>query len=283
MKIPKPLALLLDEGIVDRVVQTLKSGKEADVFLVVFGGEVCCAKVYKQRNDRSFSKQTAYQEGRKTQNSRRARAMARKSRFGKKEKESDWQSAEVDALYTLQAADIRVPRPHLFLDGVLLMEAVSRKDATIAPPLSQVTLSESEAEQYHASLIRDAVKMLCAGIIHGDLSEFNILLSDDGPVIIDLPQWVNAAANSRARDFFLRDIANLRRYFSRFCPHLETTKYGKEIWHLYSRGELTPFSPLSGIWEESSEDVDTGETLFFIRDAEREEMERRERLAEDLE
>ncbi|MGM0462659.1 MAG: PA4780 family RIO1-like protein kinase [Fibrobacterota bacterium] len=283
MKIPKSLAPLMEEGLIDRVVQNLKSGKEADVFLVYSGGKLCCAKMYKSRASRGFRNQAVYQEGRKSGNSRRGRAMERNSQYAQQVKEEAWQSAEVDALFALQRAGVSVPQPHFFMDGALLMEAVLDEDGSIAPPLSQVTLTPQEGAVYHARLLRDAVAMLCVGIIHGDLSEYNILRGKDGPVIIDLPQWVNAAAHGRARDFFLRDIANLTRYFDSICPGIGRKKYGEEIWDLYSRGLLTPHSPLTGEWEESDTEIDTTETMDMIRDAEREEMERRERLQEAAE
>jgi RIO kinase 1 len=234
------------EGLVDEVLRQLMSGKEATVYIVRCGEEIRCAKVYKDAKQRSFRKSTSYQEGRKTKNSRQARAMEKGSRYGRQMQEEAWQSAEVDALYRLAAAGVRVPQPYICHEGVLLMDLVTDADGHPAPRLNDVELSPEQALEFHAGLLNQVVRMLCAGIIHGDLSEYNILVGSNGPVIIDLPQAVDAAGNSNAGQMLERDVANLASYFGRFAPELAGSEYGKEIWRLYEAGNLTPETGLTG-------------------------------------
>ena len=258
MKTPKRLAAMLEEGLVDEVIGQLMSGKEATVYVVRCGDHIRCAKVYKEANQRSFRNNASYQEGRKVKNSRQARAMEKGSRYGRKMQEEVWQSAEVDALYRLAAAGVRVPQPHICFEGVLLMDLVVDAEGHAAPRLNDVELSEELALEYHAMLVNQVVRMLCAGIIHGDLSEYNILVGEGGPVIIDLPQAIDAAGNSNAAEMLERDVNNLKTYFSAFAPTLKDTQYGKEIWARYESGLLTPELPLTGHVEldESLADVD---------------------------
>ena len=258
MKTPKRLAAMLEEGLVDEVIGQLMSGKEATVYVVRCGDHIRCAKVYKEANQRSFRNSASYQEGRKVKNSRQARAMEKGSRYGRKMQEEVWQSAEVDALYRLAAAGVRVPQPHICFEGVLLMDLVVDADGHAAPRLNDVELSEELALEYHAMLVNQVVRMLCAGIIHGDLSEYNILVGEGGPVIIDLPQAIDAAGNSNAAEMLERDVNNLKTYFSAFAPTLKDTQYGKEIWARFESGLLTPELPLTGHIEldESLADVD---------------------------
>ena len=246
MKTPKRIQPLVIEGLVDEVIRQLMSGKEATVYIVRCGEEIRCAKVYKDANQRSFRKNASYQEGRKTRNSRQARAMEKGSRYGRQMQEEAWQSAEVDALYRLAAAGVRVPQPYICHEGVLLMDLVTDADGQPAPRLNDIELSAEQALEFHAGLLNQVVRMLCAGIIHGDLSEYNILVGSDGPVIIDLPQAVDAAGNSNAGTMLERDVANLASYFSRFAPELDGSQYGKEIWRLYQAGSLSPDSELTG-------------------------------------
>ena len=246
MKTPKRLLALVEEGLIDEVIGQLMSGKEATVYVVRCGDDIRCAKAYKEVDQRSFRKNVSYQEGRKVKNSRQARAMEKGSRYGRKMQEEVWQSAEVDALYRLAAAGVCVPRPHLCFEGVLLMDLVLDADGNAAPRLNDVELSEELALEYHALLINQVVRMLCAGLIHGDLSEYNILVGETGPVIIDLPQAVDAAGNSHGAEMLERDVNNLRTYFSSFAPTLRDSQYGKEIWANYESGLLTPELPLTG-------------------------------------
>ena len=246
MKTPKRLLALVEEGLIDEVIGQLMSGKEATVYVVRCGDDIRCAKAYKEVDQRSFRKNVSYQEGRKVKNSRQARAMEKGSRYGRKMQEEVWQSAEVDALYRLAAAGVRVPRPHLCFEGVLLMDLVLDADGNAAPRLNDVELSEELALEYHALLINQVVRMLCAGLIHGDLSEYNILVGETGPVIIDLPQAVDAAGNSHGAEMLERDVNNLKTYFSSFAPTLRDSQYGKEIWANYESGLLTPELPLTG-------------------------------------
>lgn len=258
MKTPKRLAGLLDEGLIDEVLGQLMSGKEATVYVVRCGEAIRCAKVYKDATQRSFKKSASYQEGRKVKNSRQARAMEKGSRYGRKMQEEVWQNAEVDALYRLASAGVRVPQPHICFEGVLLMDLVVDADGNPAPRLNDVELDEDQALEFHGMLINQVVRMLCAGIVHGDLSEYNILVGDSGPVIIDLPQAIDAAANSTAAEMLERDVNNLRSYFSTFAPALLDTQFGKEIWGLYESGLLTPEQVLTGhvVLDEHLADVD---------------------------
>ena len=281
MKTPKRLQPLVDDGLIDEVLMQLMSGKEAQVYIVRCGDDTRCAKVFKEAKQRSFKQAVQYQEGRKERNSRRARAMAKKTRYGQKEQEQAWLTAEVDALYRLAAADVRVPKPYGFVDGVLLMEMITDAEGDVAPRLDDVTLTEEQALRYHAKVIQNVVKMLCAGLIHGDLSEFNVLVDADGPVIIDLPQAVDAAGNNSAAAMLDRDVDNMRAYFGRFAPELLTTHYGKEMWALYETGELPPDSKLTGHFEFDSHIANVDELMEVIDDAKEEEAERQARMRDD--
>ena len=282
MKIPPRLQPLLEDGLIDDVTRQLMSGKEAQVFVVMCGDEVRCAKVYKEANKRSFRQSVDYTEGRKTKNSRQARAMQKGSKYGRESQEAAWQSAEVDALYRLNQAGVRVPTPYNFYEGVLLMELVTGDDGNAAPRLNDVQLSAETAREYHAFLIKQVVKMLVAGIVHGDLSEFNILVGSDGPVIIDLPQAVDAAGTNHAKDMLARDVNNLANYFGQFAPELLKTQYAKEIWALYERGDLKVDSPLTGRFAETNKAVDMQSVMREIKNAEFQEAAKQKRLAEAL-
>jgi RIO kinase 1 len=275
MKTPKSIEPLVQDGLVDEVIRPLKSGKEADVYVVISEGEIRCAKVYKDVKKRGFHKQAQYQEGRKVRNSRQARAMEKSSRFGRQQQEEVWQNAEVDALYRLASAGVRVPKPYNFVEGVLLMELVTDEHGSAAPRLNDLELSREQALEYHALLIKEVVRMLCAGIVHGDLSEYNILVDANGPVIIDLPQAVDAAANNNAARMLERDVDNLADYFGRFAPELLATQYGKEIWKLYETGQLTPQTELTGRFEGSAKKADVRSVMREIKDARDEALRRR--------
>ncbi len=274
MKPPQRLQSLIEEGLIDTVVLQLMSGKEAAVYVVRSGDHTLCAKVYKEATQRSFRQAVDYTENRKTKNSRQARAMAKGTRFGRQAQEAAWQSAEVDALYRLAAAGVRVPAPHNFLDGVLLMELVTDENGEAAPRLNDVTFTPAEARAHHAMLLLQVVRMLCAGVVHGDLSEFNILLGADGPVIIDLPQAVDAAGNNHAQRMLLRDVVNLRDFFGRFAPELLHSDFGPEIWDLYQRGALTTEAALTGTFEREQGAVDLASVIREIDDARAEEAAR---------
>jgi RIO kinase 1 len=274
MKPPKRLQSLIEEGLIDTVVLQLMSGKEAAVYVVRSGEHTLCAKVYKEATQRSFRQAVDYTENRKTKNSRQARAMAKGTKFGRQAQEAAWQSAEVDALYRLAAAGVRVPAPYNFLDGVLLMELVTDDNGDAAPRLNDVVFTSDEARAHHAMLLLQVVRMLCAGVVHGDLSEFNILLGADGPVIIDLPQAVDAAGNNHAQRMLLRDVVNLRDFFGRYAPELLHTDFGPEIWNLYQRGELTTEATLTGCFERAPGEVDIAAVMREIEDARAEEAAR---------
>jgi RIO kinase 1 len=278
MKTPKRIEPLVEDGLVDEVVRQLMSGKEAMVFVVRCGEEIRCAKVYKEANKRSFRQSVDYTEGRKVKNSRQARAMEKGSRYGRKAQEEAWQSAEVDALYRLAAAGVRVPKPYNFHEGVLLMELVTDDNGNAAPRLNDLVLTEQQAREYHRTLVSQVVRMLCAGVVHGDLSEYNILVGSDGPVIIDLPQAVDAAGNNHASRMLERDVDNLASYFGQFAPELRITDYGKEIWSLYESGELHPEVKLTGRFERTEKPADLGSVMREIDDARAEEAARRRRL-----
>ena len=274
MKTPPRLQPLVEEGLIDTVVRQLMSGKEAMVYVVRCGDDTRCAKIYKEATQRSFRQAVDYTENRKVKNSRSARAMAKGSKFGRQEQEAAWQSAEVDALYRLAAAGVRVPTPYNFCDGVLLMELVTDADGDAAPRLNDVVFSAEDALRHHATLIKEVVRMLCAGVVHGDLSEFNILLAADGPVVIDLPQAIDAAGNNHAQRMLQRDVDNLKNFFGQFAPALLATRYGEEIWSLYHSGALSVESVLTGQFQRTTRSVDVGSVLREVDDARAEEAAR---------
>jgi RIO kinase 1 len=274
LKIPPRIEPLVEAGLVDSVSRQLMSGKEAMIYVVRCGGELRCAKVYKAAEQRAFRQSVDYTEGRRVKNSRRARAMEKGSRYGRKAKEETWQSAEVDALVRLAAAGVRVPRPCHFIDGVLLMELVTDADGHAARRLGDATLSPEQARDLHRALMREVVRMLCAGVVHADLSEYNVLIGHDGPVIIDLPQAVDAAGNAHAAAMLERDVANLTAYLGRFAPELLETRYGKEIWELYKSGELHPEIALSGRFERIEKPVDVDGVIQVVDHALKEEAAR---------
>lgn len=267
MKIPKSFEMLVQYGLIDEVVCQLMSGKEAEVYVVHSLGEVRCAKVYKDAGKRSFSQQAQYQEGRKVRNSRQARAMAKNSSYGRKEQEGAWQNAEVAALQRLAAAGVRVPKVYNYAEGVLLMELVADAAGDVAPRLNDIRLTAEEARAGHRKMISEIVLMLCAGLVHGDLSEFNVLAGNDELVIIDLPQAMEAAGNNNASRMLVRDVANMTAYFGRFAPDLLATDYGREIWQLYAKGELTPASVLTGRYVESQIPAEIGQVMEEIDEA----------------
>ncbi len=283
MKIPKRIQPLIDDGLIDDVISRLMSGKEADIYVVACDNEIRCAKVYKEASKRNFKKSVQYTEGRKVKNSRRARAMEKGSKFGRQEQEKLWQSAEVDALYLLAGAGVRVPEPFGCIDGVLIMELMSDGEGGVAPRLADIAMTEEEAIEDHAIVIQNIVRMLCAGIVHGDLSEFNVLVDQYGPVIIDLPQAVNAASNNNAKSMLERDVDNMRRYFGEFAPSLLHSNYGKEMWELYENGELQPDTVLTGRYKESTKKADVGSVMEQIQAAYEEEQAKQERLRANLE
>ncbi|WP_371193190.1 PA4780 family RIO1-like protein kinase [Glaciecola sp. SC05] len=280
MKTPKQLQPLLDDGLIDEVLYQLMSGKEATVYVVTSQGKVCCAKVYKDAMKRSFKKAAQYQEGRKVKNSRRARAIEKGSSFGRKQQEDAWQNTEVDALFTLAAAGVRVPQPYGCYDGVLLMELITDDEGNVAPRLNDVSMSQEQALEDHAQMMHYVKLMLCAGLVHGDLSEFNVLVDDYGPVVIDLPQVVNAAANNNAFSMLQRDVRNITDYYGEFAPELLQTLYAEEMWALYEEGKLKPDTELSGYYELDDSEADVDTVLEEIKAAFAEEQERLERIRE---
>jgi len=278
MKTPKRIQPLIEGGLVDEVISRLMSGKEADVYIVRSGTEIRCAKVYKEAAKRSFKKAVQYQEGRKVRNTRRARAMEKGSKFGRKQQEETWQNAEVDALYKLAAAGVRVPKPYGCFDGVLLMELVTDDAGDVAPRLNDVSMSAEQAIEDHTVMMHYVMRMLCVGLIHGDLSEFNVLVDEYGPVIIDLPQAVDAAANNHAESMLARDVNNMTSYYAQFAPELSKTKYAKELWALFEEAALHPDLELTGHFEESSEEADVDSVIDEIKAAWEEEQARQERI-----
>jgi len=280
MKIPKQIQPLVDDGLVDDVMSRLMSGKEADVYVVRCGSEIRCAKVYKDAAKRSFKKAVQYQEGRKVRNSRRGRAMEKGSKFGRKQQEETWQNAEVDALYLLAGAGVRVPQPYDCLNGVLLMELITDENGEVAPRLNDISMSAEQAREDHLVVMHYVMRMLCAGIVHGDLSEFNVLVDVNGPVIIDLPQAVNAAANNNAQSMLKRDVDNMTRYYSQYAPDLLKSQYGKEIWALFENGELQPETELTGHYAENTQAADVDGVMLEIKSIIEEEQDRKQRLME---
>ena len=281
MKIPKRIQPLINDGIIDAVISRLMSGKEADVFVVRCGSEIRCAKVYKEAMKRSFKQAVTYQEGRKVRNTRRNRAMDKGSKYGRKQTEEIWQNAEVDALYKLAGAGVRVPTPYGCIDGVLLMELICDAEGDVAPRLGDVTMSAEQAIEDHGMVMIYVVRMLCAGVVHGDLSEFNVLVDEKGPVIIDLPQAVNAAANNQAESMLNRDVNNMTNYYGQFAPELLDTSYAKEIWALYEAGDLHSDIALTGEFNEDEQSADVDAVLTEISAAIKEEEARLERMKPD--
>ncbi|MGI2101508.1 PA4780 family RIO1-like protein kinase [Shewanella oncorhynchi] len=280
MKTPKRIQPLVDEGLVDEVISQLMSGKEATVYVVRSGDDIRCAKVYKEADKRSFKQAVLYQEGRKVRNSRRARAMEKGSKFGRDQQEEAWQNAEVEALYRLANAGVRVPTPYGCFDGVLLMELVTDAEGNVAPRLNDVTLSAEKAIRDHNLVMTYVKRMLCAGLVHGDLSEFNVLVDSEGPVIIDLPQAVDAAANNHAKWMLARDVNNMTQYYGLYAPELLKTQYAKEIWALFEAGELKPETPLTGEFTEVLVEADVSAVLEEIQAAFEEAQERKQRIQE---
>jgi RIO kinase 1 len=278
MKIPARLRPLYEDGLIDEVLYQLMSGKEATVYVVRSGDETRCAKVYKEAAQRSFKQAAKYQEGRREKNSRRARAMEKGSKFGRKQMEESWQNAEVDALYRVARAGVRVPQPYGCFDGVLLMELVTDGEGEVAPRLADVDMTSEQAREDHALMMHYIQLMLCAGIVHGDLSEFNVLVDEYGPVVIDLPQAVDAAANNNAQEMFARDVDKIRDYYALFSPELKNTRYAKEMWGLYEEGELQPETRLTGLFEEDLQDANVDSVLEEIKAVMAEEAERLERV-----
>jgi RIO kinase 1 len=280
MKTPKRIQPLVDDGLVDNVLRQLMSGKEATVYVVECGDQIRCAKVYKEASKRSFKQAVLYNEGRKVRNGRRARAMEKNSKFGREQQESVWQTAEVDALYKLADAGVRVPQPFGCFEGVLLMELITDENGFAAPRLNDVSMSEEQAVDDYLEIINYVVRMLTVGIVHGDLSEFNVLVDQWGPIIIDLPQAVDAAANNNAKRMFLRDVDNMTRYYSQFAPQLKQTRYAQEIWALYEAGSLTAESVLTGTFKESDMLADVDNVLDEINAARQEYEDNQQRLEE---
>ncbi|MFK2901608.1 serine protein kinase RIO [Dyella jejuensis] len=284
MKTPPSLQALIDDGVIDEVLRPLKSGKEAAVYVVRSGNEVRCAKVYKDMAQRSFQQRVQYQEGRKIRGSREARAIGKASKYGRKQQEVAWKNAEVDALYQLRAAGMRVPEPYGYFHGVLVMELVTDAEGFSAPRLGEVELSAEQARDYHRVLVRQVVLMLCCGLIHGDLSAYNVLVGPDGPVVIDFPQVVSASGNNAARTMLLRDVNNLTAHLGRWAPELLETWYGEEIWALFQAGELRPDTELTGEFTPDETEVDLDSIRQSINDAREEALIRqqgREAAAED--
>lgn len=280
MKVPKRLQPLVDEGFIDEVINRLMSGKEADIFIVRCGDHIRCAKVYKEAAKRSFKKAAQYQEGRKVRSGRRARAMEKRSTYGRKQQEEIWQNAEVDALNRLANAGVRVPETFGCIDGVLLMELITDEQGDVAPRLDDVMMPEEQALEDHQVMMVYITRMLCAGIVHGDLSEFNVLVDEYGPVIIDLPQAVDASANNNAEAMLARDVNNITRYYAEFAPSLLDTHYAEEMWALYAEGQLHPNTELTGYFEGTTEAADVDSVLEEIKAVMQEEQERQERIQE---
>jgi len=279
MKTPKQILPLIDDGLVDNVVGALMSGKEASVYIVNSESELRCAKVYKDAIQRSFKKATQYREGRKVRNSRRARAMEKGSKFGRTQQENEWQNAEVNALYKLADIGVRVPKAYGCFDGVLLMELILIKLQERQPRLNDITMSAELARLDHELMMRNIMLMLCAGIVHGDLSEFNVLVDASGPVIIDLPQAVDAAANNHAKRMLIRDVENITNYYGQYAPELLETQYAQEMWQHFENGELTPEIELTGVFEADEHEADVDSILEEIKVAYLEEQARLERIA----
>ncbi len=272
MKIPKRIEPLVEEGLVDSVICQLMSGKEAMVYVVRCGSDIRCAKVYKETNKRNFRQSISYTEGRRVRSSRRARAMQRRSDFGRMAQKEAWQSTEVDTMSHLATVGVQTPKYYNFFEGVLLMELITDSDGNVAPRLNDLILTAELARTYHDFLIGQIVRMLCHGIVHGDLSEYNVLVGNQGPVIIDFPQAIFAASNNSTQRILKRDIDNVTAYLSRFAPELACTDYGSEIWSLYQRGKLHLEAKLTGNTREKIKPVDVSSILNAVNAVLRKEI-----------
>jgi RIO kinase 1 len=284
MKTPAALQALIDDGVIDEVLRPLKSGKEAAVYVVRSGDDIRCAKVYKDMAQRSFQQRVQYQEGRKVRGSREARAIGKATKYGRKQQETAWKNAEVDALYLLRDAGVRVPEPHGYYHGVLVMALVTDADGFSAQRLGEVELTAEQARDFHAVLMRQVVRMLCCGLIHGDLSAYNVLVGPDGPVVIDFPQVVSAAGNNAARQMLLRDVNNLTASLGRWAPELLDTWFGEEMWALFEAGDLLPDTVLTGVFAHDERKADVAGVREAIEDARQEALIRqqgREAAAQD--
>ena len=275
MRVPDSLAALAAEGIIASVLRPLKSGKEAQIYLVLAGGEERVAKIYKDAENRSFKHRSDYTEGRRVRNSRDQRAMSKHTSYGRSKDEGAWRSAEVQAIYRLRDAGVRVPEPFHFVDGVLIMELVKDAEGHPAPRLGEVEMAAGEARSVFDQLLREVVRMLCAGVVHGDLSDFNVLMGAGGPVLIDFPQAVDASRNQNARELLIRDVDNLTSFLGRFDPTANGLPYGQEMWSVYERGELRPDTVLNGQWRPLETETDTAAILRDIEEAELDEQRRR--------
>ena len=283
MRMPDSLAALVDYGIIQEVIRPLMSGKEAQVYLVISEGEVRVAKVYKEAQARTFKHRAVYTEGRKTRNTRDQRAIAKRTRHGRAQDEAAWRSTEVDMIHRLSDAGVRVPKPHQFIDGVLVMELIKDADGNPASRLGDLSLGPEWALETYDDLIGQVVRMLCAGVVHGDLSDFNVLMGAKGPALIDFPQSVDPASNQNARRLLLRDVENLHRFLKRFAPEASPAPYAQEMWELYQGNRLRPETKLRGRYSVAPGKTDTSEVLALIGDAREEERERREARGEELE
>jgi RIO kinase 1 len=172
--------------------------------------------------------------------------MRKQTNYGKKKDEDEWRSTEADIIYRLHAADVTVPEPYHYVENVLIMALVRDAQGKPAPRLADVQPSPSEARVIFDHLLAETVRMLCAGVVHGDLSEFNVLMSATGPVIIDFPQAVDPAKNRNAKRILFRDIENIERILSRRSRRQQHARYGQEIWQLYEKQLLTPDTRLTG-------------------------------------
>ena len=278
MRIPESLVTLHDQGIITEVHRPLMSGKEAQIYLVTSADILCVAKVYKEAQNRSFKHRSDYTEGRKVRNSRDQRAMAKRTKHGREQEEAAWRSTEVDVIYRLHDGGVRVPKPYHFIDGVLVMELITDADGTPAPRLGDVSFEPETASAIYDRLIREVVRMLCAGVVHGDLSDFNVLLGADGPVIIDFPQSVDTAHNNNARQLLLRDVENLHEFHRRFVPNARRLPYAEEMWDLHQNNALTPDTQLTGRYRTAQRQANVGNVLGLIQDADRDERKRRDSL-----
>lgn len=284
MKTPAALQALIDDGVIDEVLRPLKSGKEAAVYVVRSGDDIRCAKVYKDMAQRSFQQRVQYQEGRKVRGSREARAIGKATKYGRRQQETAWKNAEVDALYLLRDAGVRVPEPYGYYHGVLVMALVTDADGFSAPRLGEVELDPEQARDFHAVLMRQVVRMLCCGLIHGDLSAYNVLVGPDGPIVIDFPQVVSAAGNNAARQMLLRDVNNLTASLGRWAPELLDTWFGEEMWALFEAGDLRPDTVLTGVFAHDERRADVAGVREAIEDARQEALIRqqgREAAAQD--
>jgi RIO kinase 1 len=231
---------LVEEGVIDAVHAQLMSGKEATVYVVERQGHLGAAKVYRARDDRTFKKVASYVEGRnQTRNSRDRRAMNNKSSYGRGLLEEGWQEMEFRALRAAFDAGVRVPEPFFLYENVLLMELIVDEAGAPAKRLADFPFTPEQASALHLEIFLQVKRLLESGLIHADLSAYNVLMAATGPTLIDLPQVVDVAGNNNAGLILRRDLRNVTEHLARFDARLlRFANCGEALFRHCQRGTL---------------------------------------------